>query len=171
MTLIHEILTNAFHRKATDNNTYHFLDEKVVILVSGKDTNGQFAVLRVIKPANQGPPLHVHENEDETFYVVRGKMFFYSEGEVIEVNAGEYFFAPRGKAHRFVTGDEETEFIITSYSAGFESFVKALGTPVPADAPLPQVGPPTEEKIIGLVNASKPFGITYPDIEKAMSKK
>ncbi|MEK1831845.1 hypothetical protein AAAC51_32065 [Priestia megaterium] len=69
-----------------------------------------------------------------------------------------------------MTGPEETEFILTASPAGFDSFVKELGTSVPENAPLPQVGPPTEEEIIGLVTASKKYGITYPEIEKEMNK-
>ena len=171
MTATHNQLTNAFHRMPHDQNTFHFLDEKVTLLVSGEDTNGAYAVAHVVKPANQGPPLHLHEHEDETFYVKRGSMIFYVGEEIIEAKAGDYVFAPRGIQHRFVTGPEETEFILTASPAGFDSFVKELGTSVPANAPLPQVGPPTEEEIIGLVTISKKYGITYPEIEKEMNKK
>jgi quercetin dioxygenase-like cupin family protein len=171
MTATNGQITKAFHRKSNDQNTYHFLDEKMTILVSGEDTNGAYAVANVIKPAKQGPPLHVHENEDETFYIKRGTLTFFVGEEVIEAKAGDYVFAPRGIEHRFVTGDEEAEFIITASPAGFDTFVKDLGTSVPENSPLPQVGPPTEEKIIHLVNVSKKYGITYPEIEKAMLNK
>ncbi|WP_301183645.1 hypothetical protein [Priestia aryabhattai] len=33
------------------------------------------------------------------------------------------------------------------------------------------LGAPTEEEITGLVSVSKKYGITYPEIEKAMNKK
>ena len=166
MTATHNQLTNAFHRTPHDQNTFHFLDEKVTLLVSGEDTNGAYAVAHVVKPANQGPPLHLHEHEDETFYVKRGSMIFYVGEEIIEAKAGDYVFAPRGIQHRF-----ETEFILTASPAGFDSFVKELGISVPENAPLPQVGPPTEEEIVGLVTVSKKYGITYPEIEKEMNKK
>jgi len=171
MTATHNQLTNAFHRTPHDQNTFHFLDEKVTLLVSGEDTNGAYAVAHVVKPANQGPPLHLHEHEDETFYIKRGSMIFYVGEEIIEAKAGDYVFAPRGIQHRFVTGSEETEFILTASPAGFDSFVKELGISVPENAPLPQVGPPTEEEIVGLVTVSKKYGITYPEIEKEMNKK
>ncbi|WP_394542373.1 cupin domain-containing protein [Priestia aryabhattai] len=141
MTATHNQLTNAFHRTPHDQNTFHFLDEKVTLLVAGEDTNGAYAVAHVVKPANQGPPLHLHEHEDETFYVKRGSMIFYIGEEIIEAKAG------------------------------FDSFVKELGTSVPENAPLPQVGPPAEEEIMSLVTVSKKYGITYPEIEKALNTK
>lgn len=98
-------------------------------------------------------------------------MIFYIGEEIIEAKAGDYVFAPRGIQHRFMTGPEETEFILTASPAGFDSFVKELGTSVPESAPLPQVGPPAEEEIMSLVTVSKKYGITYPEIEKAFNKK
>lgn len=171
MTTTKKEITEPIHSTPNDSNTYHFLDEKVTILVSGEDTDGKYAILNSVKPAKQGPPLHRHEIEEETFIVKRGQMTFYVDDKVIEAKEGDVVVAPRGSKHTFITGPEGAEFNIIARPAGFDGFVKALGTLVPANAPLPQVGPPTEEQIIGLVNASKPFGITYPEIEKAMPEK
>jgi quercetin dioxygenase-like cupin family protein len=154
-----------FHRTPNDTNTYHFLSERVTILASGEDTNGEFSVAHIIEPPRLGPPLHIHENEDETFYILKGQYTFYVGDDIIEAKAGDYVFAPRGIAHRFVSGPEESEFILTASPAGFDQFVKQLGTPVSKDAPLPEVKPPSLEELQHLVNISDKFKITYPELK------
>ncbi|QJX79925.1 cupin domain-containing protein [Priestia megaterium] len=171
MTTIKKEFTQPFLGTPNDTNTFHFMDEKVTIPVSGKDTNGKLAILNIKKPAHSGPPAHIHNNETEIFVVLKGTMTFYVGDEVIEAKEGDVVIAPNGIKHTFITGPEGAEFNVIASPAGFDSFVMALGIPVAADAPMPTVEPPTKEQIIGLVNASKPFGISYPDIEKEMSEK
>ncbi|MEM4992190.1 cupin domain-containing protein [Priestia sp. SB1] len=170
MTTTKKELTQPILGTPNDTNTYHFMDEKVTILVSGEDTNGEFAVLNIKKLANQSPPPHIHSKEKEVFDVKRGTITFFVGNNVIKAKEGDVVVAPAGVKHTFVTGSEGAEFNVTAYPAGFDSFVKAVGIPVKADAPMPKLEPITEEQMIGLITAAKPFGISFPDIEKEMSK-
>ena len=54
-----------------------------------------------LKPGNEPPP-HVHEREDELFYVLEGKMDVYVGNKVFNVGTGECLFLPRLKPHTFV---------------------------------------------------------------------
>jgi len=171
MTTVKKELTQPFLGTPNDTNTFHFMDEKVTVLVSGEVTNDKLVILNIKKPANSGPPAHIHNNEPEIFVVLKGTMTFYVGDKVIEAKEGDVVIAPKGIKHTFITGSEGAEFNVIASPAGFDSFVKALGTPVKADAPMPKVEPITEEQMIGLINASIPYGISYPDIEKEISKK
>ncbi|RFU70170.1 cupin domain-containing protein [Peribacillus saganii] len=165
MTVTSGKISKAFHRTPNDTNTYHFLSEKVTVLVSGEDTNGEYSVAHIIEPPKLGPPLHIHENDDETFYILKGQFTFFVGDDIIEAKPGDYVFAPRGIPHRFLSGSEQSEFIVTASPAGFDQFVKQLGTSVPKDAPLPEVKPPSLEELQHLVKVSGYFNITYPDLK------
>lgn len=165
MTVTSGKITKAFHRLPNDTNTYHFLSEKVTVLVTGEDTNGDYAVAHVVEPPKLGPPLHIHENEDETFYILKGQFTFFVGDDVIEANPGDYVFAPRGIPHRFLSGSEQSEFIVTASPAGFDQFIKELGTPVSKNAPLPEVKPPSLEELQQLVKVAGNFNMTFPELK------
>lgn len=42
---------------------------------------------------------HKHENEDELFVVVQGKLVMHLRDQIIELDAGELFIVPRGVEH------------------------------------------------------------------------
>ena len=43
---------------------------------------------------------HEHENEDEFFLVVSGRLDIYLEDRVVTLDPGEFFVVPRGTRHR-----------------------------------------------------------------------
>jgi len=61
----------------------------VTILTYGNDTVGE------------GPRLHVHPY-DETFVVTQGRARFFVGDRVIEAEAGDIVFGPKGLPHRFI---------------------------------------------------------------------
>ena len=49
---------------------------------------------------------HHHENEDELFLVVKGKLKMEFREKTVEVSPGEFIIVPRGIEHRPVAGEE-----------------------------------------------------------------
>ncbi len=49
---------------------------------------------------------HMHENEDEMFLVIKGKLIIKLRTEDIILNEGEFFIIPRGIEHMPVAEDE-----------------------------------------------------------------
>ena len=43
---------------------------------------------------------HLHEREDELFFVVNGKLFIELEDKTIELNSGEFVIIPKGTLHK-----------------------------------------------------------------------
>ncbi|WP_258397496.1 cupin domain-containing protein [Bacillus sp. SRB_331] len=114
----------------------------------------------VTEPPKLGPPLHIHHEDDESFYILKGQVTFYIGDEIIEASTGDYVFAPKGIPHRLVSGPEQAEFLVTSTPAKFDAFVKELGTPVSKDADLPEVKTPSPEELQHLVKVAKAFNMT-----------
>lgn len=150
-------------RKPDKENTYLFLTDINSILVSGEDTNGEFCVVHCAVKENDGPPLHIHENEDESFYVLEGEIEMTLGSETVLVQTGEYVFAPRGIPHTFKVRSSKARFLVTAYPAGFDAFVKELGTPY-VEGMEPPTEPPTPEFLQKLAQVSGKYKITYPGL-------
>ncbi len=54
---------------------------------------------------------HHHENEDELFMVIKGKLKIEIDDDTVELNEGEIFIVPRGVEHRPVA-DEEVQILL-----------------------------------------------------------
>jgi mannose-6-phosphate isomerase-like protein (cupin superfamily) len=51
-------------------------------------------------------PWHMHENEDELFYVVKGELRLELEDENILLKQNEFFVVPKGVLHRPIANKE-----------------------------------------------------------------
>jgi mannose-6-phosphate isomerase-like protein (cupin superfamily) len=62
---------------------------------SRQSTGGAISVFETSIGA--GPPLHVHEHEDECFYVLGGAISVRCGGDAYEAGPGSFVFLPRGR--------------------------------------------------------------------------
>jgi mannose-6-phosphate isomerase-like protein (cupin superfamily) len=53
-------------------DTIQFFDQGYRVKAAGAQTGGSFGLVEVSTPQGSGPPPHVHEREDEAFYVLEG---------------------------------------------------------------------------------------------------
>ena len=111
-----------------------------VIRISAEQTGGRLGVFEAEVPAGEGPPPHIHENEDEFFRVLEGRFAFWCNGARVELEAGGLIVVPRGAVHRFQNiGDAPGRLMVMMTPGGFEGFFAAVeteapGTPAAIDA-------------------------------------
>jgi quercetin dioxygenase-like cupin family protein len=115
---------------------------RVAVKTSGAETGGRFSQVEVDDPRGTAPPLHIHHQEDETFYVLEGEITVFADGEPIDASAGDFAFVPSGVAHAYLVRSERARMLVTFSPAGFEEFFVEMGVPVngaepPAGAVLP----------------------------------
>jgi quercetin dioxygenase-like cupin family protein len=97
--------------------------EEVHFHLTGEETGGRQALWTEITPPGGGPPPHYHLNEDETFFVLEGRVSFYKDGQWEEVAPGTAAFMPRGVVHTFKNvGATPLRMLISTAPAGFEIF-------------------------------------------------
>jgi mannose-6-phosphate isomerase-like protein (cupin superfamily) len=64
------------------------------------EMDGAYVVLSGTFPAGEpAPPLHVHPNTDEAFYIAAGDATFLLGDRELPLGAGNLVFVPRGTAH------------------------------------------------------------------------
>jgi quercetin dioxygenase-like cupin family protein len=103
--------------------------------VRGEVAEGRFALVESVAFQTTEPPLHIHQREDEAWYVLDGRMTFYVADQVLEAPTGSFVFAPRGLPHTFTVDTEPTRVLVLASPAGFERFAFDLGRPADSDTP------------------------------------
>src|SRR5271155_4243010 len=83
---------------AGEGPAYGFHEATVVIKASGQDTLGQLGVMESVHPPGLVVREHVHEGEDEMFYVLEGELNGFCEGERWTATARCFVFVPRSRA-------------------------------------------------------------------------
>ncbi len=80
------------------------------------------------EPGGVAPPLHVHAQHAECFFVIEGELTFRLEDRELVAGAGTWVFVPPDVVHTFsVTGDTRARFLdIHTPSCGFGAFVRGL---------------------------------------------
>ena len=77
---------------------------RMTVKAAREDTNGTFTLLEADEPAGFGPPLHVHRDAAEAFYVLDGEYILFIEGVEYPCPAGSFIFIPAGIEHGFRVG-------------------------------------------------------------------
>lgn len=91
-------------------------------------------------PPQFGPPPHIHEREDEAFFVLDGTFDILCGDQTIRASAGEHVFGPRGVVHTFRNvGSGPGRVLIIINPAGFERCLEELSKLPP--------GPPDIAKV------------------------
>ena len=74
------------------------------VKASGDQTLGAFSLLESNEPAGFGPPMHIHTDAAEAFYVLDGEyVMFVDRGEWV-CPAGSFVYIPSGIRHTFKVG-------------------------------------------------------------------
>jgi quercetin dioxygenase-like cupin family protein len=83
-------------------DTIQFFDQVYRVKAAGAQTGGSFGLVEVSTPQGSGPPPHVHEREDEAFYVLEGSYEVTVGNDRFDAREGFFIFAPRGIPHGYV---------------------------------------------------------------------
>ena len=139
-----------FMLDADHGERLRFSDADVVIKASADTTGGAFAIVEEIAPLDT--PLHVHEREDEVFYVLEGHHVVEVGDTAFRLGPGDLAFGPRGVPHAQRRVVPRTGRLLTMFSpAGFEGFFRELAEAERAGT----IGPGAYDE------ASKRYGLTW----------
>lgn len=99
------------------------------IKVSTKDTDGQFCVYEYVGVQKVGPPLHIHLNQDEFFYIIEGSYLFQVGDERKTLEAGDTAFLPRNIPHTWLQLTDKGKLIYLTQPAGtMEAFFSKMSS-------------------------------------------
>jgi quercetin dioxygenase-like cupin family protein len=120
-----------------EGQTWNVLGETVTCKATGESTGGAYSLFEVISPPHGGAPLHIHHQEDESFYLLDGDLLVQAGEETLKATIGSFVQFPRGMVHTYKNnGTRPAKLLVIVSPGGYEKFFEAVPqVPVPTDGP------------------------------------
>ena len=90
---------------AGTGETYRWHESRTVFKATAAQTAGQVAVMEGTYPAGLVVPAHVHDGEDEMFYLLDGRIAGFCDDDRWTAGPGDFVFVPRDRPHGFTVLD------------------------------------------------------------------
>jgi quercetin dioxygenase-like cupin family protein len=111
---------------------FGFHGSRVLIKASGEDTLGQLAVLESVYPPGLVVHVHVHDGEDEMFYVLAGELAGTCGDDTWSAGPGSFVFVPRDTPHSLaVTSAGPATALVITGPPRLDRQIAARAEPVP----------------------------------------
>lgn len=103
---------------------------------------------------------HTHTKEDETIFVLEGRLRAWLDGKQYDVKAGDFVHMPRGVEHYFKNVTDDPTRLLLSYTpGGFEQWFLDVGTPAAPDSKTAPATTP--EDIKKAVAEAQRYGVQF----------
>jgi quercetin 2,3-dioxygenase len=91
------------------------------LVATREQTGGSIGLFRQTISPKSGPPTHIHQTEDEIFYVVKGEFKVKLGDRIMSAPAQSVMFVPRGTPHTFQNvGTKPGVLLVGVTPGGFE---------------------------------------------------
>ena len=100
----------------------------MTVKAEAQETGGVLSVLEADEPAGFGPPLHIHEDADEVFYVLSGEYLIYVDEEEFGCAEGSFIFIPKGVRHTFRVGSKQSRKLNIYLPAAMMGYFEKLAS-------------------------------------------
>ena len=136
-----------------------FTTARLTIHLSQKDNADGLTLIEHHMVEGFAVPLHVHRDEDESFYIMQGEVRMQIDDQVRRLKAGDALTVSGGTPHAFRVVSPEARFL--SMTTGqFEEMIRSLARPAENEG-LPPQAEPTDEEVAALVSACATHGIEF----------
>ena len=103
----------------------------VTVLAAEDVTGGGFSLIETGETAaGVGPPLHVHSDCAESFFVLAGRYRMHLDGQDFECPAGSFVYVPLGMRHTFQSAEAGSRKLNLYTPAGMVGYFDELATAI-----------------------------------------
>jgi quercetin dioxygenase-like cupin family protein len=153
-----QTITNEISKDQGLFRSIWYLGGLLKIHVDGTDTNGQFSLIEAYSTPGMEPPMHVHQNEDELFYILDGELTAFCGVRTIKAKRGDSVFLPRRIPHTFRIESETARALILVTPSGFENYFREIGRPAEQETlPLLPIIPDLEH----IMRTANKYGVDF----------
>ncbi len=128
-------------------------DFEMRVKADALSTDGAVSVLEAREPPDFGPPIHIHDDAAEAFYVLEGEYVMSLDGDEHRCPAGSFVFIPAGVPHGFrVAGvpSRKLNFYFPAAMTGyFDDLAAALARADVTDSELTEIADAHHMHIVG----------------------
>ena len=119
----------AYKRSASLENSAWYKGLLISQLAGGSDTDGAFDLVESKMRKGTEPPPHIHDREDELFYILSGEIKVFVDGQVFSVAAGESVFLPKKVPHAYLIQSDECHVLALMTPGGFLNAINKMNAP------------------------------------------
>jgi len=101
------------------------------------DTGGAFTLLEAAEPAGFGPPMHIHHDAAEAFYVLDGEYLIFVEDREFVCPTGSFIYIPAGVRHGFRVGNAPSRKLNLYTPAAMVGYFDELSAAIASGDPDP----------------------------------
>jgi mannose-6-phosphate isomerase-like protein (cupin superfamily) len=131
-----------FVREPAAGSTLNVLGVTHIYKATAAETAGSFSLWEAVVPPGAGAPPHMHDREDEAFYVLSGELMMEFEGEPAphRIGPGGFFFGACRRRHAFhnVSDRPARVLILSAPSCGLDQMFAELDAATAAG--MPEIG-------------------------------
>jgi quercetin dioxygenase-like cupin family protein len=133
-------MNNAAFSVKSEQDAFWWQGSLMKIKARGEDTGGALGLVDGSFYKGFGPPLHVHNREDEALYVLEGQIRFRQGDDEFVASPGTWVWGPRGVPHAFKVESESARALVLVSPGGFERMFEEGGVPAGESAEPPEQG-------------------------------
>ena len=112
---------------AAERKPVNVMGEIITCKVTSGETNGVCSMIEEVTQPQGGPPLHIHEREDEILYILEGEYEVQRGASVFNAAKGSWVILPRNIPHGFRNRrDTPSRLLATMTPGGFECFFEEM---------------------------------------------
>jgi quercetin dioxygenase-like cupin family protein len=97
------------------------------VVLDAASTDNRLAMFRSSMQGGTASPVHVHDREDETVFLLEGSAMFWAGDQRWQATSGDTVFLPRGVPHTYAITSDAAEIITVCNPAGMEEFFREIG--------------------------------------------
>lgn len=106
---------------------------KMSVKATARETADAFTLLEAEEPPGFGPPMHIHHDAAEAFYVLAGEYVIFLEQDEYTCPAGSFIYIPQGMRHGFRVGAMPSRKLNLYSPAAMVGYFDELSTAIAAD--------------------------------------
>jgi len=137
--------------KTGEGRSYSWNNYLFTVKAGATETGPGVAFMEFFTRKGEEPPIHVHQDEDEIFYLLDGALTVTCDDESFELDPNGFVFLPRNLPHGFtIRSDGLVRMLVVTVSAeSVENFGERIdkeGTPLTAEQALRRIEELRESK-------------------------
>lgn len=143
-----DVDAQGFHLRPGEGRRIWAFGDLMIMKLTAEQSSGRVFVMEQHLPGHQGAPgRHVHEADDQSWFVIAGRGRWFIGDQVIEAGPGDFIHGPHGVPHAFSADTPDLHVLVITAPAGLEGLFAAMGvdatepTHPPADLPQPPDDP------------------------------
>jgi mannose-6-phosphate isomerase-like protein (cupin superfamily) len=108
--------------------TYRWHGVRVEVKAGSIELDGAVGISETLTRKGEEPHEHVHELEDELFYILDGSLTLHCAGKDYDVEERAFAFVPKGTPHTYtIRSDGDVRFLVFSVPGSFTEGIEQTG--------------------------------------------